>query len=117
MSSYTVEAGPERTISSRRDFLNLYIPDPYTDRAMPLFFYQTTESPDIFGPNEYSVQSILKHEKRDGKLFFKSQWEGYSAREATWEEASQFFPSYNAAFVQYCEKHHLDLRLSDFLPS
>ena len=34
--------------------------------------------------NRYEVESILKHEDRDGKLYFLVKWVGFSKQENTW---------------------------------
>jgi hypothetical protein len=57
-------------------------------KTEPLFSHQDVIKCTIENLKEFSryeVESILKHERRSGKLFFLVKWVGYSEHETTWE--------------------------------
>lgn len=68
--------------------------------------YVNDESDESLDSDEtYKVEAILKHRKRNGKVFYLIKWEGYDESQNTWEpEDNLSCPDILAKYIEKLEK-------------
>ena len=66
-------------------------------------------------PDEWSVDKVVKHRKKNGRWEFLTKWEGFDESDATWEPVDNFINKYCYEFVAYLRKHRISLDMGECL--
>ena len=113
--TYKVQIKPSRIMEVHRDQLKRHIPDVITGKTSKLFHHQLTQPPEEAGMDEWNVEAILAHRRRNGKWEFLTHWEGWGPEEASWEPVNHFFHRYSYPWVAYCKGKGLFREISGIL--
>ena len=113
--TYRVQIRPNRCLEVHRDQMKRYVPDTIAGNSYGLFHHQLTEQPEEAGLDEWNVEAILGHRKRNGKWEFLTQWEGWGPEEASWEPVNHFFHRYSYPWVDYCRGKGLFREVTEVL--
>ena len=115
-NSYEVEVKEGYKIPTTATFLKPYMTDTQNYNPKPLFYHRRTIIDTEAAPDEGNVECILGHRvNASGKYEFKTKWEGYSEREATWEPINHFFHRYSAPLIKYGRERKWELNIFKYL--
>jgi len=104
--SYVIQLEENRQQEAHRSQLKSY--NESTDDIGPpvkLFRFKQARVEPPTGMDEWNVDKVLGHRRRDGELEFNVQWEGSS--EHTWEPLHHFFHHYSQPIVDYFKEKGL----------
>jgi hypothetical protein len=104
-------------MKAHRSFLKPYCEPPNAGKALPLHFFRRTEKEIDASPDEWVVEKIRAHRKKDGKWEFLTKWEGCEEGSETWEPARNFIHRYSDEFFKYCDEKTLPINLREKLRS
>jgi len=62
---------------------------------------------NVENDNNFEIEKIINHEKRDNIMYFKVKWKGYSAKYDTWEKRSALFKDVPQMVTNYEKSHKL----------
>ena len=71
---------------------------------LPFHYYRPHDVPE---EDNWTVEKILKHRRKDGKLQWLVQWKGYS--KPTWENMEQFIGYAQKDWMEYNRKCRLEV--------
>ena len=96
-------------MGAHRGSLKPYVKDVFAENPIKLYYHRRTVTDPEGAPDEYTLEKILGHEERDGRLFFRVKWEGWE--DPTIEPAGNFFQKFNGPLIKYGLDHniHLDI--------
>ena len=113
---YTVQITPGRTFDVHASHMKPYLEDHLEGPHLDLFHYLPTHEEFGITPDEWTVDTILRHRKRpDGRLEFLTRWIGAGPGEETWEPVENFVLRYNSDWLQYCRDKNLSIDLTAYL--
>ena len=93
-----------------------FVEDTGRGKPVPLFHYLPTYKSVEVEPDEWEVDTILRHRRgKDGQLEFLTKWETAPEGEETWEPVRHFINKYCYEFVKYCQQKNLHIDLTAYL--
>jgi hypothetical protein len=81
-------------------------------QAVPLFYHKRTILDPEAQADEWIVDKILKHRKKDGQWEFLTKWQGFDTESATWQKLGNFFHRFNSDLIEYAQKNNLNLNIT-----
>jgi hypothetical protein len=109
--SYIIEIKPGKEMKAHRSFLKLYNEPKIFGKGIPLYFFRRTEKIEDALPDEFEVERILAHRKKDGEWKFLTKWAGYEPGEETWEPVKNFIHRYSSELIRYCNAQKIQIDL------
>ena len=113
--SYEVRIKPNRLMEVHASDLKPYEEDRLAGRPIELFHYLPSFENFKTAPDEWNVETILGHRRRDGRSEFLVKWAGCGRNESTWEPIESFVLRYNDEWVVYCRAKGLLKDLTEHL--
>ena len=96
-------------------FLKLYQEPTISGKGLPLHFFKRKEKEIDSSPDEWIVEKIVAHRKKDGKWEFLTKWEGCEDGSETWEPVKNFIHRYSDEFFRYWTEKGLPIDLREEL--
>ena len=90
--------------------LKAYVPEPGT-HGVPYLFYCP---PDIAPERDtWTVEKIIGHRQRGGRLQWRCRWRGFGPDQDTWEYAESFVHGIQTDWLAYNKKNRLTVQVQD----
>ena len=62
-------------------------------------------------PDEWEVEKIISHRKRNGEWEFLTKWVGYEPGKESWEPVKNFIHRFSGELVRYCNINKIPVDL------
>ena len=109
--SYLMEIKPGLIMKTHRSFLKPYREPKVEGKGIPLHFFRRTEKTEDALPDEWEVEKILAHRKKNGRWEFLTKWAGCEEGEETWEPVKNFIHRYSGEFFKYWNEKRVPIDL------
>jgi hypothetical protein len=110
--SYVIEIKEGVEMKAHRSFMKPCFNDNCLGQAVPLFYHKRTILDPEAQADEWIVDKILKHRKKDGQWEFLTKWQGFDTESATWQKLGNFFHRLNSDLIEYAQKNNLNLNIT-----
>ena len=91
-----------------------YLP-PLSGKAIPCLYYKPR--PTLPETDDYVVDHIVGHRKRNGQHQWRVRWKGYGSEEDTWEPAKSFVGLVQQDWLRWNKEHGISLDIHDVIRS